>query len=87
VRAVYEAIAARRKEAYTTVMTVCVRMAEKGLLQREKAKQGYGYVYTAMVGEREFVTRELAQVLDSLVRDYPSALTHYLDTRREHAAG
>ena len=64
-----------------------VRLAEKGLLRREKAERGYGYVYTATVGEREFVTREIAQVLDSLVRDYPSALVHYLDTRREHAAG
>jgi predicted transcriptional regulator len=84
VRAVHEAIAARRPIAYMTVMTTCVRMAEKGLLRRERA--GQGYVYTATVGEREFVTRELAQVLDSIVRAYPSVLVHYLDTRRAHAA-
>jgi predicted transcriptional regulator len=47
-----KAIAARRTIAYTTVMTVCVRLAEKGLLRRDKA--GQGYVYTATVGEREF---------------------------------
>ena len=60
-------------------MITCVRMAEKGLLRREKAQKGYGYVYTATIGEREFVTRELAQVLDSIVRAYPSAphcMTH-----------
>jgi predicted transcriptional regulator len=79
-------LAAQRAIAYTIVITICVRMAEKGLLHREKAKRGYGYVYTATIGEREFATRELAQVLDSLVRDYPSALVHYLDTRRAHAA-
>jgi predicted transcriptional regulator len=58
-------------------MTVCVRLAEKGLLRREKAGQGLGYVYIATVGERES-SRELAQALDSIVCDYPSALVHYL---------
>ena len=51
----------------------------------EKVERGYGYVYTATIGEREFVTRELTQVLDSLVHDYPSALVHELVTRRERA--
>jgi predicted transcriptional regulator len=85
-RAVYEVIAAQRPVAYTTVMTVCVRLAEKGLLRRENARSGWGYVYTPMVGEHEFVSRELASILDSIVREYPSAIAHYLDTRREHAA-
>jgi len=53
--------------------------------REEKVERGYGYVYTATTGEREFVTRELTQVLDSLVHDYPSALVHELDTRRERA--
>ncbi len=86
VRAVYEQIKTRRHLSYTTVMTTCVRLAEKGLLRREKAREGLGYVYRATLGEREFVCRELAGILDSIVRDYPSALVHYLDTRREHAA-
>ena len=73
--------------AYTTIMTVCVRLADKGLLRREKTQQGCSYVYTATLGEREFVARELGGILDSLVRDYPSALVQYLDTRRERAAG
>lgn len=65
-------------------MTTCVRLAEKGLLRREL--QGHGYVYAATVGEPAFVTRELARVLDSIVRDYPSALVHYLDMSRDHTA-
>ena len=73
--------------AYQTVMTVCVRLTEKGLLHREKAGRGCSYLYTPTIGEREFVARELARVLDSIVRDYPSALVQYLDTRRKHAAG
>jgi len=86
-RAIHAEIAARRDVAYTTVMTTCVRLAEKGLLRREMSAQGYGHVYTAMVGECEFVTRELAGILDSVARDYPSALMQYLDARREQAVG
>jgi predicted transcriptional regulator len=47
VRQVLEAINKRRKKplAYTTVMTVMTRLAEKGALQRQAA--GRGYVYEA----------------------------------------
>lgn len=86
-RVIHEEIAAQRDVAYTTVMTTCVRLAEKGLRHREEAKQGYGYVYTATVGEHEFVNRELAGILDSVARDYPSSLMQYLDARSEQAAG
>jgi predicted transcriptional regulator len=86
-RVIHAEIAARRDVAYTTVMTTCVRLAEKGLLHREMSARGYGHVYTATVGEREFVTRELAGILDSVARDYPSALMQYLDARSEQAAG
>ena len=43
---------ARRDIAYTTTMTVCVRLAKKGLLRRAKAERGYGYVYTPALAER-----------------------------------
>ncbi|MFL5805648.1 MAG: BlaI/MecI/CopY family transcriptional regulator [Roseiflexaceae bacterium] len=85
VRAVYKEITKRRDIAYTT-MTVCVRLAEKGLLRREKAAQSYGYVYTATIGEQDFVRRELAGILDSIAREYPGALAQYLDAQREHGA-
>ena len=84
VRAVYTTIAARRAVAYTAIMTTCARLAEKGLLRREKA--GSGYVYTPTISERAYVRREIAGILDSLARDYPTVLSHELDTRREHAA-
>ncbi len=86
-RVIHKEIAARRDVAYTTIMTTCVRLAEKGLLRREAVNQGYGYIYTATIGEREFVNRELAGILDSVARDYPSALMQYLDARSEQAAG
>jgi predicted transcriptional regulator len=87
VRAVYTEIAKQRDIAYTTTMTTCVRLAEKGLLQREKAARSYGYVYTATIGEREFVARELAGIIDSVAREYPGALAQYLEGWREQATG
>ena len=84
-RVIHKDIAARRAVAYTTIMTTCVRLAEKGLLHREAVHQGYGYVYSATVGEHEFVNRTLAGILDSVARDYPSALVEYLAARSEPA--
>jgi predicted transcriptional regulator len=72
--------------AYTTTMTVCVRLASKGLLRREKVGRSYGYVYTATIGEQDFVARELATILDSIAREYPGALAQYLEGRRERVA-
>ena len=66
VRAVYTTIAARRAVAYTAIMTTCARLAEKGLLRREKA--GPGYVYTPTISERAYVRREIAGILDGLAR-------------------
>jgi predicted transcriptional regulator len=42
VRTVYTEIATRRDIAYTTTMTFCVHLAEKGLLRRSKAAHCYG---------------------------------------------
>jgi len=84
VRTIHRVIAAQRDIAYTTTMTTCVRLAEKGLLNREKV--GQRYVYTPAIGERAFVGDAVAEILDAVVKDYPAALTLYLDARREVAA-
>jgi len=88
VKAVHKQIAATRELAYTTVMTTMVRLAEKGVLSRSDTRQGQGggYVYTAAINEREFVLRAVHQMLDCVVKDFPSVLVQYLDTRREYAA-
>jgi predicted transcriptional regulator len=82
-------IAEQRKIAYTTVMTTVERLVEKGLLTRSEARSGQGgsYSYIAVMSECDFVMRAVHQMLDCVVRDYPSAITQYLDTRREVAAG
>ena len=74
VRGVLEALNDERRPplAYTTVMTVLARLAEKGVLERSPA--GRGYVYSAAVGdEAEIAVR-------GVVRDYgESALAHFVE--------
>ena len=74
VRDVLEALNAGRQPvlAYTTVMTVLVRLAEKGVLQRTSA--GRGYVYEAAV------TDEADIAVRDVVRDYgDAAVAHFVE--------
>ncbi len=49
--------------AYTTVMTVMSRLAEKGLVVRERS--GRGYAYSAITDEAELAARRMQRVLDA----------------------
>lgn len=68
--------------AYTTVMTVLVRLAEKGLLEREKV--GRGFSYAPRYDEQSLIThlgeQEVAGVLDRYgdvaLAQFASALEH-----------
>jgi predicted transcriptional regulator len=79
VQDVQAALEPRRALAYTTVMTVMSRLAEKGLLAR--TKEGRAYVYTAAVNQE----RAAGSLLQSLVhRLYDGAtgkaIAHLLET-------
>ena len=74
VRAVLDVLNDGRRPplAYTTVMTVLARLAEKGVLERTPA--GRGFVYAAAVGD------EAAIAVRGVVRDYgESALAHFVE--------
>src|SRR5205823_1990329 len=61
--------------AYTTVMTVMARLAEKDVLRR--AKDGRGYVYEAAV------TDEAGIAVRDVIRDFgDSALAHFVEEAR-----
>lgn len=60
VRDVYEALLAKRKIAYTTVMTMMKILEKKGHLTRRQ--EGRAYVYRP--------TRPRSQVLGSMVREF-----------------
>jgi predicted transcriptional regulator len=48
--------------AYTTVMTILVRLHDKGLIEREKA--GRAYAYRPVIAETEVVASQVRKLLD-----------------------
>ncbi|MDQ2911923.1 MAG: BlaI/MecI/CopY family transcriptional regulator [Chloroflexota bacterium] len=74
VRAIADAL--KDKFAYTTVMTVLVRLHEKGLVSR--AQQGKGYVYTPRYSKAELNDRMAEYLVDEIVEDFGDvALAHF----------
>ena len=70
--------AADRDVAYTTVMTVMSRLADKGLL--EKRKDGAAYVYTPVASKEEFTRSTVGRVLSELLDDFTApAMSQFVD--------
>lgn len=72
VREVLDALRKKRPLAYTTVMTVMSRLAEKGLLVAEK--QGKSYLYRAAQSREAFEAQAAARVVHSLIQDFGGEL-------------
>lgn len=68
VRKVLDVLTKKRPLAYTTVMTVMGRLAEKGLLVAEK--RGKSYLYRAAQTREELENRVAGQVVHSLITDF-----------------
>jgi predicted transcriptional regulator len=67
VEQVRSALPRRYQGAYTTVQTVLNRLAERGLLSREKA--GRGFVYRPDVSEADYVSRTIERALSGASAD------------------
>lgn len=76
VKKVHRKLAQQRDIAYTTVMTTMSRLADKGVLNRER--DGLAYVYTPVISEDEFVNLVVQQVLDGLLDDYSDTAISYM---------
>lgn len=68
VRQVREELAEERELAYTTVMTVMSRLADKGLLSRQK--EGRAYVYWPDQSRAELEASLAGQVVRALLEDF-----------------
>lgn len=68
VRDVLEALAETRPLAYTTVMTIMGRLADKGLLVVDK--QGKAYRYRPVYSREEFEAQAVSRVVQSLINDF-----------------
>ena len=73
VRAVHEALAGRGL-AYTTVMTVLSRLADKGFAHRER--DGRAWLYTAAASRDQYVAELMLDALGE-TGDRDGALTHF----------
>ncbi len=77
VRDVYEELAARREIAYTTVMTIMGRLADKKILTKRKA--GNTSYYLPVMSRHEFTETVVGNVVDSLLEDFADAtLAHFI---------
>jgi predicted transcriptional regulator len=84
VKQVHGQLAPQHDIAYTTVMTTMSRLAEKGILSRQR--QGLAYFYAPAISEDAFVARMVDQVISSLLRDFPSYVARSLETWLEPAS-
>ncbi|MDP9021869.1 MAG: BlaI/MecI/CopY family transcriptional regulator [Actinomycetota bacterium] len=76
VRDVHDHLSARRKIAYTTVMTTMSRLASKGMLRRDT--EGLAHRYRPAVSHEDYARATVASVLGWLVDRYPEPAASYL---------
>lgn len=74
---IHNQICSSRPLAYTTVMTVMGRLAEKGLL--DKDKDGKQFIYSPAVTRRELSGSFISSVLSNLGKDRAPALAHFVE--------
>ncbi|MDI6716946.1 MAG: BlaI/MecI/CopY family transcriptional regulator [Actinomycetota bacterium] len=82
VREVYEALKQARDIAYTTVMTVMVRLSEKGILKKER--EGKHYLYRPTVSREELSKTMLSSIINGFKADFGSqALAFFIEELSE----
>jgi len=79
VREVHEHLLNHRELAYTTVMTVMGRLADKGLFQRDQ--QGSSYVYAPALTKETYQERVVKEVLDALLNTHGAQTVSHLVKR------
>ena len=78
VREVHQALSTNRDIAYTTVMTVMGRLAEGGLLSRQRS--GRAYLYAAVGTREELTASTMREQLNAVSgEDRRAAILHFLD--------
>lgn len=72
---VHKVLSAKRSLAYTTVMTILVRLWQKGRLERQR--DGRAFAYRAVQSREEHAANAMAKLLRD-VEDRPTALAYFL---------
>ncbi len=84
VRDVQQALMQTRPRAYTTIMTILDRLAQKGVLVRRKA--GRAWVYRPNLSASEARSHAVAQVVDGFFQGSAEALAVHLSAHSEPVA-
>lgn len=81
VREIHTQLTVTTPLAYTTIMTTCTRLWEKGLLDRryltpeDQREQGWrAYLYTPRQSETEFVRAAIEQRIEPVLAQYPALI-------------
>jgi len=78
VRSVTDAVAenADRPRSYTTILTVMIRLADKGFLERRR--EGKRDIYVAAIDRDTYQRARAATEFDAMIEEYGDlALTHF----------
>lgn len=82
IRAIQQALAAKRPLSFNTVVSVVNHLVDKGLLNRHKARRGH--VFDAAVGREAFLSWVSRQVAAGLIRDFGElAVSQFVAVLRE----
>jgi predicted transcriptional regulator len=76
-RDVMDVLDAKRQLAYTTVMTILVKLWKKGLLER--TKDGRAYAYHPTLTREEWTARKMGELL-SVADNRAEALSHFVSS-------
>jgi predicted transcriptional regulator len=71
VRDIFETLSCTREIAYTTVMTIMGRLADKGLLTRRK--EGNAFLFSPVITREDFTAQLVDNVVDDLLSDFSEA--------------
>lgn len=79
VRQVFSRLKKKRKIAYTTVMTVMTRLAQKGILRRQLDESG-AYIYTPIQDKSSFFAAASKKVINNLIKEFGEvAVAQFID--------
>ena len=83
VRAVVDALGKKRSIAYTTVMTVMTRLAEKGILCRSAQPDG-SFLYKPCDSQEEFYAKTSRTIFHQVIKNFGAvAVAQFVDTLEE----
>jgi predicted transcriptional regulator len=83
VREIHAALATTRPRAYTTIMTILDRLAQKGVVERQKA--GRAWLYKPHLSADQARTHAVARLVEGFFQGSTEALASHLSSQSNSA--